>query len=40
MRDLVRLMLETKGYEVLAAADADEADARCAPSGPAASTCC
>ena len=38
VRDLVRLMLETNGYNVLAAAGADEAERLC--TSDAASTCC
>ena len=37
VRDLVRIMLETKGYSVLAAAGADEAERLCTDD---ASTCC
>ena len=39
VRDLVRLMLEANGYEVLTVQDADEA-ARVCTERPAASTCC
>ncbi len=38
VRELVRLMLEANGYEVLTVGDAEEADA--AVHGRAASTCC
>ena len=40
VRELVRLMLEANGYEVLAVGDAGRGRARLRASTPAASTCC
>ena len=40
VRNLVRTMLETKGYRVLAAAGADEAERLCTANDCPASTCC